>query len=244
MYNGYSVEIILPAFNEENSIKKFLNDLNNLNVFDKITVINNNSTDSTKLEIEKTSAIYLEENEQGFGAALKKGLKNISCDVIVISEPDGSFSAQCIMDLLMYIDHYDVIFTSRTGNDMRLYLKFGNILYGMFISILFGNWKKTFKKKRSGVEDSCILTDVGSSLRVMKKDAITDIIQNLNFKGPEMQVDLTISILKKKLKFTEKRIKYYKRTGRASYYTGNFYNSFKVFLSFTKVVLLKIFRIV
>ena len=78
----------------------------------------------------------------------------------------------------------------------------------------------------------------------MKKEAISDIIQNLNFKGPEMQIDLTISILKKKLKFTEKKVKYYERTGRASYYTGTFYNSFKVLLSFTKVVLLKLFRII
>lgn len=255
MYKGYSVEIILPAFNEENSIKKYLNDLNNLNVFDKITVINNNSTDNTKLEVEKTSAIYLEENEQGFGAALKKGLKNISCDVVFISEPDGSFCAQSIMDLLLYIDDYDVIFTSRTRNEMRLYLKFGNILYGMFISILFGSWKEILKqnqKKARGAGvivdgrggETCILTDVGSSLRVMKKEAISDIIQNLNFKGPEMQIDLTISILKKKLKFTEKKVKYYERTGRASYYTGTFYNSFKVLLSFTKVVLLKLFRII
>ena len=124
MLNNKTVEIILPAYNEEKSIKKYINDLESLNLFDKIVVINNNSTDNTKKEVLKTSAVYLEEKKQGFGAAVKNGLSKISCDIIFISEPDGSFvsSVSDIPKMLKYINNYDAVFTSRTNNNMKFYL--------------------------------------------------------------------------------------------------------------------------
>ena len=71
MYKGNSVEIILPAYNESQTIKDYIKDLEKLKIFDKITAIDNNSSDNTKEEIEKTSAKYLFEKNQGFGAAVK-----------------------------------------------------------------------------------------------------------------------------------------------------------------------------
>ena len=45
MLNQKTIEIILPAYNEEKSIKKYIQGLEKLNIFDKIIVVNNNSTD-------------------------------------------------------------------------------------------------------------------------------------------------------------------------------------------------------
>jgi glycosyltransferase involved in cell wall biosynthesis len=228
MLNNKKVEIILPAYNESKSIKKYIHDLENLNLFDKIVVINNNSTDSTRKEVLKTSAIYLEEKKQGYGAAVKRGLRNVTSEIIFISEPDGSFKSSDILKMIKHIDNFDVIFTTRTNSKMKFYLKFGNKIYGFFISILFGG---------------PVLSDVGSSLKLIKAEAITDIINNLKFDGPELQMELTISLLKKKLRIKEIEINYQNRTGRKSVYSKNFFTSFRVFLAFTKVVFFKFFRI-
>jgi len=229
MLNNKKIEIILPAYNEERSIKKYIQDLENLKIFDRILVIDNNSTDSTKQQILKTSALYLEEKKQGFGAAVKKGLSNISSDIILISEPDGSFLASDIPKMFQYIDKYDAVFTSRTKNKMKFYLKFGNKIYGLFVSFLFGG---------------TILSDAGSSLRLIKASAIKEVLNNLKYDGPELQMELTISLLKKKFKIKEIEVNYQNRIGRKSAYTKNFLSSFKVLLAFTKVVLLKFFKFI
>lgn len=229
MLNNKKIEIILPAYNEAKSIKNYIQDLENLNIFDKILVVDNNSTDSTKQQILKTTAVYLEEKKQGFGAAVKKGLSNISSDIILISEPDGSFLASDILKMLQYIDKYDAVFTTRTNNKMKFYLKFGNKIYGLFVSFLFGG---------------PILSDAGSSLRLIKSNAIKDVLSNLKYDGPELQMELTISLLKKKFKIKEIEVNYQNRIGRKSVYTKDFLSSLRVLLAFTKVVFLKFFKII
>ena len=229
MLNNKKIEIILPAYNEEKSIKNYIQDLESLNIFDKIVVINNNSTDSTRHQVSKTSAVYLEEKKQGFGAAVKKGLNNISSEIVLISEPDGSFLASDILKMFQYIEEYDAIFTTRTNNKMKFYLKFGNKIFGLLVSFLFGG---------------PVLSDAGSSLRLIKSQAIKDILNNLKYDGPELQMELTISLLKKKFKIKEIEVNYQNRIGRKSVYTKNFLSSFKVLLGFTKVVLLKFFKII
>jgi glycosyltransferase involved in cell wall biosynthesis len=229
MLNNKKIEIILPAYNEEKSIKNYIQDLESLNIFDKIVVINNNSTDSTRHQVSKTSAVYLEEKKQGFGAAVKKGLNNISSEIVLISEPDGSFLASDILKMFQYIEEYDAIFTTRTNNKMKFYLKFGNKIFGLLVSFLFGG---------------PVLSDAGSSLRLIKSKAIKDVLNNLKYDGPELQMELTISLLKKKFKIKEIEVNYQNRIGRKSVYTKNFLSSFKVLLGFTKVVLLKFFKII
>ena len=228
MFKNKTVEIILPAYNEELSIKNYINDLEKLNIFDKILAVDNNSTDQTKNEILKTSAIYLSENSQGFGAAVKKGLSKASCDLIFISEPDGSFLSSDIFKLLDKIETYDVVFTSRTSNTIKIYLRVGNIIYGRFINLLFGGPK---------------LSDAGSSLRLFRKDITKSLSPHLIYDGPELPMEITTSVLLKKVKVCEIDVSYTDRKGTSSY-TGNFIGSLKVLLTFTKVVFLKFFRFI
>ena len=83
-----NIDLILPAYNEEDSIKKCINNFYSLKIFNKIIVIDNNSTDNTKIEIEKTKAIYIQEKQQGYGASLIRGFKESKSDYIITCEPD------------------------------------------------------------------------------------------------------------------------------------------------------------
>ena len=65
------------------------------------------------------------------------------------------------------------------------YLKYGNIIYAKILSLIFNGPK---------------LSDVGSSLRLFNKKDL-DMFQNkLNSDGPELQIELTINLIKQKLK--------------------------------------------
>ena len=119
MYNNKTVSIVLPAFNEEKTISKFIRDIKRLNFFDQIIIIDNNSKDKTKQEIKKNNVPYYFEKKQGFGAALKKGLNKVKSDLIIICEPDGSFKSKDSIKLLKLSDKYDSVFTTRTNNKMN-----------------------------------------------------------------------------------------------------------------------------
>lgn len=228
MYNKKTASIILPAFNEEKSISKFIKDIKKLKVFDEIIAVNNNSTDRTKAAIQENDVSYFFEKKKGFGASLKKGLDNAKSDLIVICEPDGSFKSNDSIKLLKLSKKYDAVFTTRTNSEMNFYLKYGNKLYAKILCLLFNGPS---------------LSDVGSSYRLFKRSDYNKFKKKLKYIGPEFQIELTINLINQNLKIIETPVYYGKRIGRSNY-TGNFYSSFKVAIRFSKVVLLKFFRII
>ena len=154
MFKNKTVSLVMPAYNEALNISNFIKDVKKLNVVDQIIAVDNNSKDNTEQEIKNNDVTYLNAEKQGFGAAVIKGLWNCQSDLILICEPDGSFEAKDILKLLNLIDNYDAIFTSRTSSMKNFYLKYGNFIYAKMLSFIF-------KGPR--------ITDVGSSLRLLKK---------------------------------------------------------------------------
>ena len=110
MYKNKTISLVLPAFNEQINIKKSIEEFLGTGVFDEIIVIDNNSSDNTAAEIKKTSATYIIEKNQGYGAAIRTGLKNCTGDYIVMCEPDGTFQANDIHKFLSYAEQFDCVF--------------------------------------------------------------------------------------------------------------------------------------
>jgi len=227
MYNAKTVSLVLPAFNEEKSISKFIKSIKKLKFFDEIIIIDNNSTDKTKQVIQDNKVPYYLERKQGFGAAVKKGLDKAKSDLIIICEPDGSFRSRDSIRLLELSEKYDAVFTTRTNSKMNFYLKYGNKLYAKILSLLFNGPK---------------LSDVGSSYRLFKKSDYNKFKKNLKYCGPEFQIELTLNLINQNLRIIEIPVYYGKRFGKSNY-TGNFYSSLKVAIRVSKVVLLKFFKI-
>ena len=227
MFKNKTVSLVMPAYNEGLNISNFIKDVKKLNIVDQIIAVDNNSKDNTEQEIKKNDVTYLNAEKQGFGAAVIKGLWNCESDLILICEPDGSFKAKDFLKLLNLIDNYDAIFTSRTSSMKNFYLKYGNFLYAKMLSFIFSGPR---------------ITDVGSSLRLFKKRNLDLFIKDLKSEGPELQMELTINLFESNIKILEIDIDYSNRLG-ASNYTGNFIGSLKVAIKFTKIVLLKLFKI-
>ena len=85
MHKNQSISIILPVYNEERTISIFIVDLKQLNIFDEIICVDNNSTDNTKNEIIKNNVTYLFEDKKTYGAVVKKGLNHSRIDFLIVS---------------------------------------------------------------------------------------------------------------------------------------------------------------
>ena len=70
------IKVIIPAYNEEDSIAKVINDIPT-NV-DEIIVVSNNSTDKTYENAARAGATVLKESRKGYGYACLHGMKYIS----------------------------------------------------------------------------------------------------------------------------------------------------------------------
>ena len=91
--SSLSVTVIIPAYNEQDSITKVIKEIPSL--VNEIIVVNNCSTDKTATVAAKAGATVLNENRMGYGYSCLKGIEHAALqqrppDVVVFL--DGDFS--------------------------------------------------------------------------------------------------------------------------------------------------------
>lgn len=91
-YNSsmHKISCLIPAYNEELTIKKVLEDVKSSGVFDEIVVVNDGSTDRTYtiLKNEKDIVFIDLEHNVGKGGAVWAGLRKATGDIIVMLDAD------------------------------------------------------------------------------------------------------------------------------------------------------------
>ena len=70
-----NIKVIIPAFNEEESIIKVIADIPE--IVNEVIVVNNNSTDNTEINAKNAGATVLTETQKGYGYACLKGLEYV-----------------------------------------------------------------------------------------------------------------------------------------------------------------------
>jgi len=207
-WRSKKISLILPTYKERDSIKKVIDSFIKLKIFDEILVINNNADEGTSEEVSRTEAKEIKENIQGYGSAILRGLYESKGDLVAICEPDDTFVENDIYKLLAYSDSFDVVYGSRTMNDMI----WDGANMGWFLR--FGNW--SVAKLLQIIFNTCSLTDVGCTYRILNRDAIKKILNKSkvrsNFFGPEMML---ISVLSK-MKIIQIPVNYKERIGISS----------------------------
>ena len=116
MYKNKTVSVVIPTYNEADSIQSVINGFFDTGVVDEVLAVDNNALGNTKSEIEKTKAIRIVEKEnQGYGHALMRGLREAKGDLIVMTEADGTFEPKDLHKFLLYSDDFPVVFGTKIG---------------------------------------------------------------------------------------------------------------------------------
>lgn len=97
--------IIIPAFNEAESIARVIEDIK---PFGKVIVINDCSSDDTEMVARLAGAIVVSHDEnKGYDEALNSGLKKaneLSCTSVVTFDADGQHPTERLQSFLDYLD--------------------------------------------------------------------------------------------------------------------------------------------
>ena len=195
MWNEKTVSVIFPTYNEKDSIRAAIDDFFASGYVDEVVVVNNNAAEGTDDEVGQTKARLVYETAQGYGRAIWKGLAEAAGDILIVAEPDGTFSGHDIVKMLAYSDDVPVVFGTRTqrefvweGANMGIFLKWGNWAVGKLVEFLF---------------NTTLLTDVGCSMRLYRRDAYEKIAPYFSIGGSAFGPQMLLIVVLNGIHFIE-----------------------------------------
>ncbi len=228
MWNGNSLSVILPTYNEKDSIADTIIRFEALGIVDEVLVVNNNAAEGTSEAVNKTNAHEVFESKQGYGAAIQRGLRQTHTDLVCICEPDGTFNPEDLLKLLPFTVECDFVIGSRTvsnfiwdGANMGFFLQWGNWAVAKLIEVLY---------------NTGYLSDVGCTFRVLSRRCVDDITPKFTVTGSAFGLEMLLIALLRRTKVVQVPVNYYPRVGESSV-TGDLGKTLVLGLQMIKMVL-------
>ncbi|MDQ2852355.1 MAG: glycosyltransferase family 2 protein [Actinomycetota bacterium] len=203
-----TLTVILPTYNEKDSIAACITAFAAMPEVDEVLVINNNAALGTSQEVAKTTAREVHETRQGYGAAIQRGLREASTDLIVVCEPDGTFDPSDLRKLLAFVPECGFVVGSRTvtdfiwdGANMGRFLKWGNWAVAKWVEALY---------------NTTSLSDVGCTFRVMTRAHADHLLEHSTLDGSAYGLEMLLLTAKSRTKMVQIPVNYHPRVGESS----------------------------
>lgn len=201
------ISVILPCYNEENTIINILKKVNNQreNLDLEIIVSDDGSTDGTLNLLEKNKNLFdkliKSEKNIGKGAALKKGIASSNGDLIIFQDADLEYNPQDYEKLIKPFLENDaeVVYGSRfQGSAAHRILYFSHRVANFIITLLVN------------IFTNINFSDVETGYKVFKRSTLSSI--DITEKSFGVEIEITMKIARLKPKIFEVGISYNGRT--------------------------------
>ncbi|TYP92010.1 Glycosyltransferase involved in cell wall bisynthesis [Fodinibius salinus] len=199
------IKVIIPAFNESQSIQQVIEDIPK-KLVDGIVVVNNASSDATAKRARQSGATVIDQPKRGYGNACLKGIDYLKKsknppDIVVFLDADYSDSPDEMGQIVDPIieNNVDLVIGSRA---------LGNREPGaMKPQQIFGNWLATSLMRLFW---NAKFTDLGP-FRAIKFNKLLELnMQDTTF---GWTVEMQVKALKHNFAYTEVPVSYKKRIG-------------------------------
>ncbi|WP_440652125.1 glycosyltransferase family 2 protein [Candidatus Pelagibacter sp. HIMB1542] len=205
------ISIVIPCFNEENTIieviENSINSLKKLECLFEIIVIDDFSNDKTRVLLDKLAdqkkiKLYYHDKNFGKGKALQTGFKEVTGDYVIIQDADHEYDPREYDKLLIpFLEtDADIVYGSRFlggGKYVRLHF-FWHYLANKILTFF------------CNLVTNINMTDMETGFKAFKTNCLNDLTLEENRFG--FEPEFTIKMAKKKFKFYEVAISYRGRT--------------------------------
>jgi glycosyltransferase involved in cell wall biosynthesis len=200
-----SVSIVIPAFNEEQSVRRVIEELRELltrqAIAAEFVVVDDGSSDQTAGEAKSAGArVIRHRSNRGYGASLKTGIVHAKNDVIAITDADGTYPAHYLPQMLAELDHADMVVGARSGANVKI--------------PLVRRPAKWLLNRLANYVSGRKIPDLNSGLRVFRRDVVMQYFPILPDQF-SFTTTITMAMLCDKYAVSYIAIDYRKRSGRS-----------------------------
>lgn len=217
MFRNRTVSLVIPAYNEEETIRQVVEEFREEPHLDEIVVVDNNCADRTAELAAAAGARVVQESKPGYGSALTAGMDAATGELMVLVEADGSFRARDVIKLLVYLDDAGMVMGTRTtrqmveqGANMRFLLRWGNVFMAKFLQVC---WMRPSEPR---------FTDVGCTFRALSRETWHRIRPRLRESGPAFSPEMMCATLQERCRIIEVPVTYSRRMGGESKHSDTF----------------------
>ncbi len=203
------LSIVIPVYNEEKAISgtlAFFRELLDKHPEVEVILADDGSTDRTqqilKEELDPRMRLIIHGKNKGYGAAIKSGVQLATSDYIAITDADGSYPNERIIEFFQKLleEKADMIVGARTGKGVKIGA--------------FRRFPKYFLKKLAEYLSESEIPDLNSGLRIIRKDLVQKSSKYLPA-GFSFTTTITLFLLSNNHKILYDPINYYKRLGKS-----------------------------
>lgn len=191
-----NVTVIIPVYNEVNTIEEILHRVDAENIATEILIVDDGSTDGTRKKLDSMIEdahlrIILHEHNQGKGAAVRTGIQNATGEVILIQDADLEYDPRDYPALLKPIEEgiADVVYGSRFLGGPRRTVMFWHMVANKILTFL------------TNILYNTILSDMETGYKVFKQEIVKDM--KLRANRFDFEPEFTAKILKRKARVYE-----------------------------------------
>lgn len=201
------LSIIMPCYNEINTIDAIVEAVKNMPYYDKeIIIVDDCSTDGTREKLKNqiesmVDKVIYHDHNQGKGATLRSGIKAATGDIVIIQDADLEYDPNEILMVIKPIldGKADVVFGSRfMGGQPHRVVYYWHMVGNKILTAI------------SNMFTNINLTDIETCYKAFKREILQSIKIEENRFGFEPEI--TVKVAKKKVRIYEVGISYYGRT--------------------------------
>lgn len=191
------VTVIIPVFNEKDTIVEVVEWVKNTNLIDEIMIVDDGSIDGTReilkqYQEDQLVRVILQDKNQGKGSAVITGIRNASGDVIIIQDADLEYDPNeyaLLLEPFRNDPTTQVVYGTRFSNQKKNQFLFLNKLANRILTLI------------TNIIYFSHLTDMETCYKVFRRELTQDMV--LHARGFEFEPEFTAKLIKRRVPIKE-----------------------------------------
>jgi glycosyltransferase involved in cell wall biosynthesis len=203
---NFRLSVVIPVYNEVSTVSQVIERVRRTNLPLEIIVVDDGSIDGTRDKLAAIPAgddlrIILHEKNKGKGAALRTGFALATGTAIVVQDADLEYDPEDFRILIQPIieNTADVVYGTRFGHHDRPVSPMWHALANRWIT------------RMTNLRTGCHFSDVETCYKVIRRELLQELTPELREKRFGIEIELTIKLAKRRARFYERPIRYWRR---------------------------------